>query len=302
MSKADLRRRYLRRTASDRVLDTLVYIVLAVVLVLSVYPLYLAVVLSFNEGIDAQLGGIYLWPRKFTLENYERFFTDETWLKSIVVTVLRTVIGTVSTVFFTSFVAYGLSHRALIGRKLYMNLFIFAMYFSGGVIPYYAVLRSVGLLDTFAVYIIPALLNLFYVLVAISFFQGIPEELQEAARVDGAGEMRIFFQVILPVATPLLATVAIFVSVQHWNSWYDSAFFVRNQDLMTLAYRMMAVMKKSDLSQMTQSAAGAVSTMHVTSMSVQLAAMVIATMPVVVVYPFFQRYIISGIAIGAVKG
>ena len=293
---------FIRKSRSDKIIDFIVYAILTMVLIASVYPLYLAVVLSFNEGIDAQLGGIYFWPRKFTLKNYEKFFTDVSWLKAMVVTVVRTIVGTILTVFFTSFVAYGLSHRNLIGRKFYMNLFIFAMYFSGGIIPYYAVLRSIGLLDTFWVYIIPSLLNLFYVLVAISFFQGIPDELQEAARVDGAGEFKIFFQVILPVAKPLLATIAIFISVQHWNSWYDSAFFVKNQDLMTLAYRMMAVLKKSDLNQVSQSSAAAASAVRVTPMSVQLAAMVIATMPVVVVYPFFQKYIISGITIGSVKG
>lgn len=295
-------RSFIKKSPSDRALDLGVYLILAFVLVVSIYPLYLAVVLSFNEGIDAQLGGIYFWPRKFTFSNYEKFFTDEAWLKAMVVTLSRTVLGTVLTVLFTSFVAYGLSHRNLVGRKLYMNLFIFAMYFSGGIIPYYAVLRSIGLLDTFAVYIIPSLLNLFYVLVAVSFFQGIPEELQEAARVDGASELRIFFSVILPVAKPLLATIAIFISVQHWNSWYDSAFFVKDQDLMTLAYRMMAVLKKADLSQVSQASAAAASAVRVTPMSVQLAAMVIATMPVVVVYPFFQKYIISGITIGSVKG
>lgn len=290
------------KSKGDVVLDTVVYLILALVFLASVYPLFLAVVLSFNEGMDAQLGGIYFWPRKFTLKNYEQFFTDMTWVKAMGITVLRTVIGTTVTVLFTSFVAYGLSQKNLAGRKLYMTLFIVAMYFSGGVIPYYAVLRSINLLDKFLVYIIPMMLNLFYVLVAISFFRNIPEELQEVARVDGASEFRIFFKIILPISTPLLATIAVFISVQHWNSWYDSAFFVKNKDLMTLAYRMIGVLKRSDFNQITQASAGAASTVRVTPMSVQLAAMVIATLPVVVVYPFFQKYIISGITLGSVKG
>lgn len=290
------------KSKGDIVLDTVVYLILALVFLASVYPLFLAVVLSFNEGMDAQLGGIYFWPRKFTLKNYEQFFTDMTWVKAMGITVLRTVIGTTVTVLFTSFVAYGLSQKNLAGRKLYMTLFIVAMYFSGGVIPYYAVLRSINLLDKFLVYIIPMMLNLFYVLVAISFFRNIPEELQEVARVDGASEFRIFFKIILPISTPLLATIAVFISVQHWNSWYDSAFFVKNKDLMTLAYRMIGVLKRSDFNQITQASAGAASTVRVTPMSVQLAAMVIATLPVVVVYPFFQKYIISGITLGSVKG
>ncbi|MDR3119729.1 MAG: carbohydrate ABC transporter permease, partial [Clostridiales bacterium] len=228
-----MRQRIIKRTAEDNILDVIVYIVLIIVFLASVYPFYLAIVLSFNEGIDAQLGGIYFAPRKFTLDNYARFFSDPEWLNAIVVSLARTVFGTFLTVFFTSMVAYGLSHRNLKGRKVYMGIIIFAMYFSGGIIPYYSVLRSIGLLDTFGVYVLPMMLNLFYVLVAISFFQGLPEELEEAARVDGAKELRIFFSIVIPMATPLLATIAIFISVQHWNSWYDSAFFVRNQELMT---------------------------------------------------------------------
>ena len=282
--------------------DFFVYLILMIVLVVSVYPLFLAVILSFNEGVDAQLGGIYLWPRKFTLRNYQEFFQDASWLKALGVTVARTVVGTVATVGFTAMVAYGLAQQRLIGRKVYIKLFIFAMYFSGGVIPYYAVLRSLHLLDTFLVYIIPSLLNLFYTLVAISYFQGIPPELHEAARVDGAGEIGTFLKVVLPVAKPLLATMAIFIAVQHWNSWYDSAYYVKDKNLMTLAYQMIAVLKRADLNQVSQAAASAAGSVKVTTMSVQLAAMVIATMPVVMVYPFFQRYIIAGTTIGSVKG
>jgi putative aldouronate transport system permease protein len=297
-----MKSRYMKMTIEDRVLDSIVFIVLLAVFVASVYPFFLAIVLSFNEGMDAQLGGIYLAPRKFTLQNYERFFTDPEWLDAIVVTLARTVSGTFLTVFFTTIFAYGLSHKNLMGRKLYMGLLIFAMYFSGGIIPYYAVLLSAGLIDTFAVYIIPTMLNLFFVLVAISFFHNFPIELEEAARVDGAKELRIFFSIVVPIASPLLATLAIFISVQHWNAWYDSAFFVSNPKLLTLAYRMMAVINRADLRNVSAAASGAVSTIRVTPLSVQLAAMTIAVMPILCVYPFFQRYIISGITIGSVKG
>jgi putative aldouronate transport system permease protein len=290
----------------DRVIDTLVYIVLALVFFLSIYPFYLAVVLSFNQGLDAQSGGIYFWPRKPSLENYSRLFSDREWITAIFVSVARTVSGTFITVFFTVLVAYGLSRRDLVGRKIYFNIIIFAMYFSGGIIPYYAILRQLHLLNNFLVYVIPGALNIFYMLVSISFIQALPSELLDAARVDGAGELRTLFSVVLPLSLPLLATIAIFTSVGHWNSWYDSAFFVTSKDkayLHTLAYKLIEVVRRAT-SISSSSAAGGVDTatrVRATSLSLQLAAMVVAVFPILAVYPFFQKYIVSGITLGGVK-
>jgi putative aldouronate transport system permease protein len=286
----------------DKVLDAIIFAILAVVFVASVYPFFLAIVLSFNEGLDAQLGGIYLWPRKPTLQNYEQLFKDLSWVKAIGVTAARTVLGSFLTVMFTSVVAYGLSQRELIGRKAYMGVIIFAMYFSGGIIPYYAVLRSLRLLNSFAVYIAPSLLNIFYMLVAISFFQGLPSELNESARIDGAGEIKIFSSIVIPVSLPLIATIAIFTSVGHWNSWYDSAFFIQNDNLRTLAYKLMAVIRRSYVDFNSAAATEAGTRIKATSLSVQLAAMTIAVTPILAVYPFFQRYIIAGTTLGSVKG
>jgi putative aldouronate transport system permease protein len=276
---------------------------MAVVFIMSVYPFYLSVVLAFNEGRDAASGGIYFWPRAFTMDNFVQLLSDENWLKAFFVTLSRTVLGTALTVLFTSIVAYGLSHAKLIGRKLYMGIVLFAMYVSGGIIPYYAVLKALGLLNSFAVYVVPGMLNLFYVLVSISFFNSIPSELEDSAQVDGAKELRIFASIIVPIAKPLLATIAIFVSVGHWNAWYDSAFFVQNEDLRTLAYRMMATIQRSSAQgAMDITQAGIVSLITYTPLSVQLSAMVLAVFPILAVYPFFQRYIIAGITIGSVKG
>ena len=292
-------RSYLRRPPPDKAIDAAVYAILIFVLAVSVYPLYLAVVLSFNEGGGCPDGGHLLLAPQIHPEK----------LREILYRLL------LAQGHDRHSVPHGSGHNAYGAVYLFCGLWPFASEPGGPQAIYEAVylchvfLRRGDTVLCGAAHtgpaghlLVPSLLNLFYVLVAISFFQGIPEELQEAARVDGAGELRIFFSVILPVAKPLLATIAIFISVQHWNSWYDSAFFVKNQDLMTLAYRMMAVLNKSDLNQVTQASAAAASAVRVTPMSVQLAAMVIATMPVVVVYPFFQKYIISGVTIGSVKG
>ncbi|MDO5376725.1 MAG: carbohydrate ABC transporter permease [Clostridia bacterium] len=289
------------KTTEDVMVDIVIVAVLAFVVVSCLYPFYLSVILSFNEGLDAQRGGIYLWVRKFTLSNYASLLKDSAWLMAFGVTVARTAIGTALTVAFTMLVSYGLSHRELMFRKAYFGFFIFAMYFSGGVIPYYILLRSLHLLNTFWVYVIPGCLSLFYILVATSFFEGIPAELGESAKLDGAGEGTIFLRIILPLSKPLMATIAIFTSVAHWNSWYETAFFTSNKALRTVAYQMITVINKTNTANMGNDAAMAAGAVSTTSLSIQLAAMVIAVLPILCVYPFFQQYFVTGLTVGAVK-
>ncbi|GHU65779.1 ABC transporter permease [Clostridia bacterium] len=297
------RRGHLRRTTEDRLVDAFVYIFVAIVFFATAYPFYLSIVLAFNEGKDATYGGIYFWPRKFTLDNFRELIRDSQWGQSLGISVARTILGTALTVFVTSLVAYGLSHKNLVGRKLYMTLFIISMYFSGGIIPYFMVLRSLKLINTFFVYIVPGMLNLFYVLVSISFFQEIPSELAESARLDGAGEIPIFIRVILPISMPLLATLAIFMAVGQWNNWFDTAFFTQDKGLRTMAYQLMSVIKKSSLGQAgLDPYSASLATTTFTTTSIMLSAMLVAVAPILVVYPFFQRYFITGLTIGSVKG
>lgn len=293
----------IKRTKEDKAVDFVVYLVGALILIAAAYPFWLSIVLAFNEGKDAQLGGIYFWPRKFTLDNFAELLKDSSWGSALLVTFSRTVLGTLLTVLFTTIVSYGLSYSELAGRKVYMTMLIIAMYFSGGIIPYYMVLRTLGLINNFLVYVVPSMLNIFYCMVAISSFQAIPRELAESARMDGAGEMTIFARIILPISKPLLATIAIFVAVGQWNSWYDCAFFTQDKSLRTMGYLLMSIINKNGLGAKSMDTYAASATMNtVTTLSVQLAAMIVAVAPILVVYPFFQRYIVSGMTIGAVKG
>ena len=214
-----------RKSAEDRIMDFVIYVLALIILFATVYPFYYVFILSFNEGVDASMGGIYWLPRKFTLSNYSKFFTDWKWVRALGITAARTILGTVLGVFFTTLVAYGISFKELIGRKWYMTFIIICMYFSGGVIPYYMVLKSLHLIDTFWVYIIPGMLNLFYITIGRTFFEGIPESLRESAKIDGASEFKIFRSIIMPISKPFMATMALFVGVGHWNNWYDSTFF-----------------------------------------------------------------------------
>jgi putative aldouronate transport system permease protein len=291
------------RTLEDIVLDTINYLVLIFILLVTLYPFYYILIMSFNQGLDAMRGGIYLFPRAFTLENYTSFLKDPLWLNAILVTSARTVLGTVLTVLLTCLVAYGLSFKELINRRLYMLLLIVSLYFSGGLIPYYVVLKFLGLINSFWVYIFPGMLNLFFVLVAISFFQEIPKELRESCLLDGAGELRIFLRLVIPVSTPLIATIALFTGVGHWNSWFDSAFFVPTRNnLRTLGYVLVTVINKSQMSGSATSGAAGQRMTTTTNVSIRMTAMMIATAPIICAYPFLQRFFVKGILIGSVKG
>lgn len=293
-------RKTIKKSKQDYIFDAIVALVMIIVVIACLYPFYLAVIMSFNEGLDAQRGGIYLLPRNFTLENYAKLFSDGAWGRAFLVTLARTVMGTAFTVFFTMIVSYGLSFKELVFRKVYYSIFVFAMYFSGGVIPYYILLRSLHLLNTFWVYVIPGALSLFYVMVATSFFQDIPKELGESARLDGAGEFTIFRKIILPISKPLMATISIFTAVGHWNAWYESAFFTSDKTLRTVGYLMISIINSSKGSGNAADAAMQAAS-NTTTLSIQLAAMVVAVTPIICVYPFFQKYFVTGMTVGAVK-
>lgn len=288
-----------KRNREDRIMDGTIYVVSVVILFMMLYPFYYVFMLSFNEGVDASLGGIYWFPRKFTLSNYARFFNDLKWLRALLVSFLRTLIGTFLGVAFTTLVSYALSFKDLVGRKAYMTFVIICMYFSGGIIPYYTLLRGLHLIDSFAVYVIPGMLNLFYITIGRTFFEDIPGSLRESAKIDGAGEFKIFAKIIVPISKPFMATLALFIGVGHWNNWYDSTFFIKTKTLRTLPYLMMEIVNQfqttSDVNAAAHQASGT------TSLSIQLAAMVVSVVPIIFIYPFLQKYFVSGMMVGAVK-
>jgi putative aldouronate transport system permease protein len=290
------------KTTEDRIVDTVNYILLTIIGITAFYPFYYLLIISFNEGMDTTYGGIYLWPRSFTLSNYTYFFNDPKWIQAILITVLRTLTGTALSLFFTCLVAYGLAQKKLLFQNVYFVLIIIAMNFSGGLIAYYVVLKGIGLLNTFGVYVIPTMLSLFFLIIAVSFFREIPTEIGESARIDGASEFKIFLRIVLPVSMPLLASMCLFLGSGQWNSWLDSAYFVQNESLRTLAYRMMQVVNQATMPTDAAGSAEAMSQLKVTSFSVQVTAMIISIFPIVCVYPFLQKYFVKGMMLGSVKG
>lgn len=292
----------IRFTREDVALDTVVYLLMAVVLIVCAYPFYYGLVISLNDSVDTAMGGVYLFPRQLTLDNYMKFFRDSTWVRGFGVSVVRTVSGALITTFFTMFVAYGLSNRELAFRKLYMAIIIFSMYFSGGLIPYYVLLKNMGLLNRFLVYIIPPALNTFFIFIALSFFSDIPPALKESAMIDGATEMRVFRSIILPVSKPLMVTIMLFAGVGQWNAWFDSAFFVTDKGLRTLGYLLMEAINQANMPSNAVGALQASGGKLVDPLAVRVTAMMISVIPILFSYPFLQRYFVAGLTIGSVKG
>jgi len=294
--------RSLRRTREDAVVDFVNIFLLVVICFVMFYPFYYTVICSFSDGLDLMKGGVYLLPRKWSLESYKLFLSEPAWQNSFIVSVQRTVLGTVLTTLLTTVFAYGLARRELMFRKAYMLMVIITMYFSGGMIPFYVLLRNLGLLNTFWVYVIPGMVNTFYTITGVNFMRSIPDSILEAARIDGASEFRIFRQIVLPTSLPFLATLGLFSAVGQWNSWLDAAYYVRDPKLHTLAYKTMTTLNQALATSTDAATAGQISTANTaTNFTIQATAMVISMAPILCVYPFLQKYFVQGMMLGAVK-
>ncbi len=290
-----------KRNPADILFDAIVYVLLTILLFLVAYPFWYVLIVSLNNGQNTAAGGMYWLPRDFVLDNYLSFFTDAKWLNGLKISVLRTSVGTFFGVLITTLVSYGLSFPDLLFRKVYMSILVVSMYFSGGIIPYYLLLREIGLLNTFWVYVIPGALSVFFVLVGISFFSEISPSLRESALIDGASEVAVFLRIIVPISMPFVATIILFLGVGHWNNWFDSAFFMRKKELRTMAYLMMEVINKTQINSNMNAADMGMRTNVVTPLSIQSAAMMISILPILCIYPFLQKYFVKGIMVGSVK-
>ncbi len=276
--------------------------------IVMIYPMLNTLAISLNNASDTIKGGIYLWPREFTLYNYQYVLKENTLLNALFISVLRTVIGTAISVFCTAMVAYVISRKEFIFRKFVTIAFILTMYFNGGLIPTYLLMRDLHLIGTFWVYIIPGIIGVFNLIVIRSFIEGLPDSLVESARIDGAGEFTIFFKIILPLSLPVLATVSLFVAVYQWNSWFDVFLYnSSNPNLSTLQYELMKILQNTNATMSGKTAADAFANAHtdantVTPASIRATMTIIASVPIILVYPFLQKYFIKGLTLGGVKG
>ena len=294
-----------RRSVTDWIVDSVLYLVLALLVVVTVYPFLHVLAISLNDANDTMIGGLTIYPREFTLENYRTIIQNQALYQAFFVTVMRTLIGTIGTVLMTGMMAYALSKNYLKGRKFYMTLCVITMYFSGGLIPTFMVIRSLNLLDSFWVYILPNLVNVWYLIIMRTYFRSLPQSIEEAARIDGASTYRVFFSIILPISAPIIATIALFSGVMQWNSWFDAAIYIRDDSLRPLQTVLNNLINSSRAAEEIAKA-GTRATMLgranvINSRSITMATMIAVIVPIIMVYPFIQKFFAKGMMIGSIK-
>jgi putative aldouronate transport system permease protein len=298
MEKARKRKKISGGDLAFRICNGLFMVIFVVV---TLYPVLNTLAISLNDGTDALRGGIYLWPRAFSMKNYQTVLAKDNLITGAFITVSRTIIGTLLALVTNAILAFIVSRKKFIFAKQVSLFWVITMYVNGGLIPTFLLYKSLGLTNSFAVYVIPGMISAFNMLVIRTYMRGIPDSLEESAQLDGAGYTTIFLKIISPLCKPVYATVALFVAVYQWNSWFDAMLYNRmKNELTTLQYELMKL-----LSSVTNQSSSAESMKNsngsVTPTSVRAAATIITMLPIICIYPFLQKYFVTGLTLGGVK-
>lgn len=300
----------LRKTSvGDRVFNIFNAIFMISLIVVTLYPFLNTLAISLNNSIDTMKGGIYIWPREFTLFNFQSVFAGGTIYNAFLVSLSRTILSTILNIFFTTMLAYALSRKEYVFRKLITTVFVMTMYFNAGLIPGYFLIKGLGLLNSFWVYILPSMVGAFNLIVIRTYIKSLPDSMIEAAKIDGAGEFRIFIQVVFPLCKPVLAVIGLFVAVGAWNTWFDTFLYASsNKSLSTLQYELMKLLASSMNTSATAASTfaqhahdGQNTSNSVTPQSVRAAITIVTAVPILLVYPFLQKYFVVGMNVGSVK-
>ncbi|MCA0755655.1 carbohydrate ABC transporter permease [Paenibacillus sp. N4] len=289
----------------DRLLLTVLgYVFISLLAVLCIIPFLLIISSSLTEEAKIVENGFQLFPTAFSVDAYTLLFKyPAQMVKAYGVTVAVTAVGTLAGLFLTAMTAYVLQRKDFKWRNKFSFFFFFTTLFSGGLVPWYLmIVNYLDLKDRLIVLILPMLLNVFYIIVMKSFMSGIPEAITESAKIDGAGDFRIFIQLMLPLSKPALATIGLFIALAYWNDWYNALLFVSNENLMPLQYYLYKMLGNMDGMRRAMVSSGAVVTMNIPTESLKMAMTIVATGPILLAYPFIQRYFVQGLTIGAVKG
>ncbi len=278
--------------------DIVNLIILTVLMIIVLVPFYLTVVQSFMTQQEYIMNSNTLWPKEPTLGNYRDIFVGSTMLRSFGNSVFYTVFGVIFSMFLTTTLAYGLSKKDYPGRALFQNMVIFTMYFGGGLIPFFLLVKQLGLMNTRWAIVIPSALSVFNMIILRNFFEQLPPDLEEAATLDGAGPLRIFWQIDLPLVKPAMATLVLFYAVGRWNEWFNASLFLGNAKYWPMQLELRQILwSSSSIAENIPPEAGR----PAFSEGLKAAAVMLTMLPIMMVYPFLQRYFVKGVMIGAIK-
>jgi len=296
---------FYKTSTSEKLFKFINYALIVALCLSIILPFLNIAALAFNPGRDAERGGIYFWPRIWSLENFEKVFESSNIATAFGISIFRTVVGTVASVFLTAMAAYALKSKTIPGGKFLTMFVFFTMLFGGGIIPYYMLLKSLHLTNNIWVYVIPGLYSAWNLIIFRTFFQQIHVSLEESARIDGYNDFSIFTRIILPLSRPVLAVIALFNAVGHWNDWFTGAFYVRSANLRPLTTLMQEMLMSAEAMRETlEQAAGSyhlIDRIQVTGNSLKMAMIIVVVTPIIMIYPFVQRYFAKGIMIGSMK-
>jgi putative aldouronate transport system permease protein len=289
-----------KTTLGNKIFDISNYMVLVMCGLATLLPFVYILAVSFAPLDQVLEGGLILWPKEFTWTAYDTIFSNSSFVRSMWITVILTVVGTFTNVLLTSLMAYPLAKKYLKGRRIILFLVLFTMLFNGGMIPTYMVVKWTGLINSLWAMILPMAISAFNLIIMKNFFQSIPEEIEESARIDGCSHFGVLFRIVLPLSMPAIATFTLFYSVYHWNQFFAAVIYVHDTDLwpIQVMLRQMIIIGSTDeFNQALDS-----TEMEVIPTTIKMAAIVVATVPILLVYPFLQKHFAKGVMLGSVKG
>jgi putative aldouronate transport system permease protein len=288
------------RIGSSRISNALIVCIVGLVVLLCLLPMMNVVAMSFSSSTAILMSRVGLWPVEPTLLAYRGILSDETMVQSLFFTIALTLTYTTIAMLLTTFAAYAFTKRRLKGRAVLLVIIVITMYFSGGIIPDYLLVRDLGLIDSFWALVFPGAISAYNMFVLRTFFAGLPDSFEESAIMDGANEIQVLFRIVIPLSMPVLATIALFYGVGKWNSFMDALFYINSRSKQPIQLRLYQIIMQSAAIEMS-SLEGAVSQAALPE-SVKPACIIFATVPIMLAYPWLQRYFIKGVMIGGIKG
>lgn len=286
-----------KRSAEDWLVDIVAYGFALILMVSVLLPFMQVITISMSPASVVNASGFHLFPTEFDFSGYRQISTDPNFWHSYLITIARTVTGTAAGVLVTVLTAYPLAKTNLPYRKVLMMFVVFTMYFSGGMIPRYLLIKELGLTNNFLVYILPCLITGFALIITRNFFMGLPSALEESAKIDGATNLQVLFKIYLPLSAPVIATISLWYCVHHWNAWMDNMLYVSQKGLYVLQYVLQTILKNGQTADME-----AMADVLIHTETMKMAALVLSLIPIVCTYPFLQKYFVKGMIVGSVKG